>query len=113
MNDGTRTTPIPIDGLAVVDFEELSQLSRRSLLDILGVRRDDSLVAGVLSDLCFCEVTDPGQLLQALEWAEDRCGARIPLVVHRGPPPVRILITLRDLGPLASWYFRAIEAIHG
>jgi len=105
------TTPVPL-GLSLVTWEDLSPLSRRSLLNILGVRHSDSLPAGVFSDLCICEVFDPGKLEEALKFAEERCGARIPLVFCPGPP-VRVFFTLRDLGPLAAWYFRAIEAIHG
>ncbi|MBC7238569.1 MAG: hypothetical protein H5T71_00500 [Chloroflexi bacterium] len=106
------TTPHPLDSFKLVALDELSPLSRRSLLNILGIRGAETLPENTLSDLCICEVADPDQLIPALKWAEERCGARIPLVFYPGPP-VRILLTLRDLGPLAAWYFRAVAAVHG
>lgn len=107
------TTPLPVlEKWRLVSVEELSPLVRRSLLNVIGLRFAEGISEAIFSDLCLCEVRDPGDLEPALKWAEERCGARIPVVFYPGSP-VRVLLTLRDLGPLAAWYFRAVERVHG
>jgi hypothetical protein len=108
----TITTTAKPESWKIVSLEELSPVSRRALLGILGLRTVPDCKAGVFSDLCLCEVVSPADCESAIRWCEEFCGTRMPLVFYPGPP-VRVFFTARDLGPLAAWYFRAIERVHG
>lgn len=106
------TTPLPALGWRLVDVEGLSPGARRAFLAGLGLRRLEEGERAAFSDLCLCQVFDPAECEAAYRFAEERCGARIPVVVYPGPP-ARIYAHLKDLGALAAWYFRAVERLHG
>lgn len=95
----------------IVEYADLHPLVRRSLASIFGCRNPEMLGSHLLSDLCLCEVDEPADLAVALQWAEGHCGARIPAAVWSGPP-ARILISIRDIGSVAAWYFRAVQRRH-
>jgi len=108
------TTPIAGQNHAwrMLEFRELHPLVRRSLASIFGLRNPDGPPVSLFSDLCLCQVEHPLNLQTALDWAEEHCGARIPVAVYPGPP-ARILISIRDAGAFAAWYFRSVEKLHG
>lgn len=109
----TDTTPPPGEQIwRLVNVTELSPGAYRALLACLGLRRLEEDQVSVFSDLCLCEIEDLRVCEAAYRFAEERCGARIPLVIHGGPP-ARFYAHLKDLGSLSSWYFRAVERIHG
>lgn len=97
----------------VKDFADLHATIRRALRLILNLPeasgRDPAVV---LSDLCLCEAGDLSSAEATLQFADERCGARIPLVVVPGPPAL-VLCQIRDLGAVATWYLRALEVLHG
>lgn len=105
------TTPLPGLNWLLVDVEGLSPGARRAFLASLGLRRLEEGEGRVFSDLCLCEVWDPAWCEEAYRYAEERCGARIPVVIYPGPP-ARIYTHLKDLGALAAWYFQAVERLH-
>ncbi len=105
------TTPLPRLEWRLVDVEGLSPGARRAVFSCLGVRRLEG-EASVFSDLCLCEVVDPAACEEAYRYAEEHCGARIPVVIYPGPP-ARIYLHLKDIGALAAWYFQAVERLHG
>jgi len=109
----TDTTPPPGEQTwRLVNVTDLSPGALRALLACLGLRRLEDGQVSVFSDLCLCEIEDLRAWEAAYRFAEERCGARIPLVIHGGPP-ARFYAHLKDLGALSSWYFRAVERIHG
>jgi len=107
-----ETTPLPTVEWRLADAEDLTPGARRALLGCLGLRSWDRGRASLFSDLCLCEVRDAAQCEAAYRFAEEHCGARIPLVVVVGPP-AGIYARAKDWGLLAAWYFRAVERLHG
>lgn len=97
----------------VKDFADLHATIRRALRLILNLPEVSGRDPGrVLSDLCLCESVDLASGDSMLQFADERCGARIPLVVVPGPPAL-VLCQIRDLGAVATWYLRALEVLHG
>ena len=106
----TTTTIMPC---LLSEWNSLHPCVRRVLRLILNLPEASGRDPGrALSDLCLCQREDVSEADEALRFADDRCGARIPLVVIPGPPAM-VLCQIRDLGAVATWYFRALELLHG